>query len=148
MFIPNVWFNLMFAVHHELVHACQILDDPTLIGVDGVPKDEEDQANQMALDAVWSWFDQGGKIPPLREMGWVGEQIAKTLSGIYGTNPESVIEEMDMVQTGAVANVEAMIVAQDHFNDIELLYSNIDKGEIGIRANGQRYLAADEFLAT
>jgi hypothetical protein len=31
MYIPNVWINLMYTVHHELIHACQVLDDPELM---------------------------------------------------------------------------------------------------------------------
>ena len=98
LFIPNVWFNLMFAVHHELVHACQILDNPSLITAEVMPPELEVQANQMAQDAVWSWFDQGGKIPSLAGLGWIGKQIARTMNGLVSRVPESVIEERDMLE--------------------------------------------------
>jgi len=147
LFIPNVWINLMYAVHHEVVHACQVIDNPNLIAMNPLPKEVEDEALEMAQDAVFSWFEQGGKIPPLREMGWVGEGIAATLNGLFSRMPEDVIKEMDMLKVGAVAEVDAVIVSHDHFNDIDLLHSEIDNGKIGLKVNGQRYLTADEFLA-
>ncbi len=147
LFIPNVWMNLIFAVHHELVHACQIQDNPELAALKKCPPELEDEANQMALDAMFSWFEAGGIVPPIREMGWIGEMIAKTLNGVFNSHPQEVLEEMEMTKTVAVAKVDKVISSHDHFNDIELLYSEIDKGNIGLTANGQRYLTATEFLA-
>lgn len=147
LYIPSVWFNLMYATHHELIHAVQVVDDPSLIDMDVVPKDKEDEAHYMAMDAMFSWFEAGGKIPPLGEMGWVGEAIASTLNGLFSRMPEAVIEELDMMKMGAVARAEAVTSAHDHFNDSSILYENIDKGEIGIKFNGKRYLTASELLA-
>ena len=147
LFIPNVWINLMFAVHHELIHACQILDDPQLIKMEGMPQELEDDANLMAQDAVWSWFNQGGKIPPLEEMGWTGTAIATTLDGLFATNPYDVVEELGMLEMGGAANVAVVVASHDHFNDIETLHAQIDAGIIGLTSKGRRYLTAAEFLA-
>lgn len=147
LFIPNVWFNLMYATHHELIHAVQVVDDPSLIDMDVVPKDQEDEAHQMAVDAMFSWFEAGGKIPPLIEMGWIGEAIASTLNGLFSRMPEAVVEELDMMKIGAVARAEVVISAHDHFNDSKILYEDIDRGKIGIKFNDKRYLTASELLA-
>lgn len=147
LFIPNVWLNLMYAVHHELIHAVQVADDPSIIDLPAIPEAKEVEANQMAVDAMFSWFEAGGKIPPLKEMGWIGEAIASTLNGLFNRMPEAVSEELDLMKIGAVARVEIVISAHDHFNDSDILYANIDKGEMGIKSKGQRYLTASELLA-
>ncbi len=147
LFIPNVWLNLMYAAHHELIHAVQIIDDPSIIDLPTTPEAKEVEARQMAVDAMFSWFEAGGKIPPLNEMGWIGQAIASTLNGLFSRMPEAVAEELDLMKTGAVARVEIVISAHDHFNDSDILYTNIDKGEMGIKLNGKRYLTASELLA-
>jgi hypothetical protein len=159
MYIPNVWINLMYTVHHELIHACQVLDDPELATIHPTPQEKEDEANEMALSAVWSWFERGGIIPPLEEMEYVGQYIAKVLNVAFSLDPDMVLQEIEAVKTGGVAKVESVLASHDHFNDngstvdlggktsIQILYENIDAGKIGTKSGQQRYLKASEFLA-
>jgi hypothetical protein len=145
--IPNAWLNLMLAVHHELVHACQVTDKPELAKLDELPPELEAEANDIAMDAVHSWFKAGGQIPQLENMGWLGEEIAKVLNGIYDNNPHTVLEEMKLLQLGGVANVEKLITSQPHFNDPDHLRTLIDVGEFGLKIGDKLYLRGDEFIA-
>lgn len=145
-FIANVWMNILYSIHHELIHACQIMDNPELIQLKEVDPQLEEEAEAMAREAMYSWFEAGGKIPPLKELGWVGEQIAETLNGLFGAHPQAVLEEMDAWQVGAIAYADVVAATHDHFNDIPLLYDEIDKGNIGKMVNGRRFLTATEFL--
>jgi len=147
LFIPNVWMNLLFVVYHELEHARQILYNPQLIQEEGMPQELEDEANEFAIDCMFDWFQDGKMIPPLNEMGWIGESIIDTLNALVSRMPDMVREELDTYKAGATAIVEKVISAHDHFNDVDLLLSEIDTGNIGLKVNGQRYLTANEFLA-
>lgn len=146
--IPNAWLNLLLAVHHELAHACQVADNPALATLDKLPEELEKQANDMALDAAHSWFKAGGIIPQLEDLGWLGDEIAATLNAIYNTDPHGVLEEMQLLQLGGVANVEKMLASQPHFNDPDHLRTMVDVGEFGLKIEDRLYLTGEEFLAS
>lgn len=145
-FIANVWMNMLFTIHHELIHACQVMDDPSILNCEECPQELEDEANELAKEAMYSWFEAGGKIPPLKELGWVGEMIGKTFNDLLSQKPQEIMAEMDALAAGAIAKADVVVATHDHFNDIPLLYQLIDEGKIGVKVEGQRYLTATEFL--
>jgi hypothetical protein len=145
-FVANVWMNMLFVIHHELIHACQIMDHPELMELSEVPQEYEDEANELAKEAMYSWFEAGGKVPSLRELGWVGEMIGKTFNDLLSQKPDEIMLEMDALTAGAIAKADVVVATHDHFNDIPLLYQLIDEGKVGVKVNGQRFLTATEFL--
>ena len=150
MYIPNVWFNLVFAFFHEMAHAFQLEDDPDILILDPLPQEYEDEANQVAEDSLLAWA-KDNTIPKLNELGWVGIQIKAMLNKLYVQLPNAVNEEMEVEGTEAVANaLHAMLTAGD-IEDAEgrkKVLESIDNGDIGVKVAGKRYLTAYEAINT
>ena len=150
MYIPNVWFNLVFALFHEVAHAFQLEEDPELLDFDTLPPEFEDEANTIAEDSLLEWAKEG-VIPRLNEMNWVGEQIKLLLNRLYAQVPHEVVDEMAVEGTTAVANaIHAAIVNPQYENkeDMHQLLEAIDDGYIGIVVNGKRYFTAYDAINT
>jgi hypothetical protein len=154
LYIPGVWLNTVIAVFHEFSHACQIEEDIAITMLTEEDDAEmlelvEEEAMTSAMDLALEYFEAGEKIPPLKEMGWLGQEIAKTLNGIYSQTPLQVAEELDAHKVGAVAELAAAVSALPHFSEssIQVLSEEIDKGQIGIKIEGRKYLTMSEFIA-
>jgi len=145
----NAWMNMLFATYHEFGHACQLSLDYTLRGKCATP-DMENDANTAAYEEMKDYFLEGGEVPVLEEMGWAGEEIHKVLSNIHARAPHRVQEEINVMNTGAVANVETVVTSQPDFSNASamLLRKEVDNGHIGERVGGMRYLTMCEFLET
>ncbi|MCW4018999.1 MAG: hypothetical protein NWF00_10040, partial [Candidatus Bathyarchaeota archaeon] len=101
LYVPNVWFNMMYCMHHEYAHARQTMQ----VGWDNVSLDVlEDEADGAAIASLTAWADHGGKVPKLTEMGWVAEhEIREFLNKYYVIKPEVINDEIDALDSGAVA---------------------------------------------
>ena len=150
LYIPNVWFNLVFAFFHEMEHAFQLEEDPDLIKMGSLPPQYEDDANQVAEDSLLEWA-KNGTIPKLNEMGWVGDRIKSILNKLYVQLPNTVNEEMEVEGTEAVANALHAILTSKNTKDEEerkKILKAIDDGDIGVKISGKRYLTAYEAINT
>jgi len=150
MYIPNVWFNLVFALFHEVAHAFQLEEDPELLDFDKLPQEFEDEANTIAEDSLLEWAKEG-VIPRLNEMNWVGEQIKSLLNRLYAQTPHEVVDEMAVEGTTAVANaMHAALVNQQYENkeDMLALFDAIDDGYVGVIVNKKRYFTAYDAINT
>jgi hypothetical protein len=151
LFISNCWLNALVAAYHEFAHACQIAEAPELVPLKTgslTHKLLEQEAMETAMEHAIDYFQAGGKVPPIKEMGWLGEQIAKTLNGIYSRIPMQVAEELEAHKSGAVAQMEAVVSAHPHFSERskKILREEIDDGRIGTKMEGRRYLTMAEFM--
>ena len=150
MYIPNVWFNLVFTLFHEVAHAFQLEEDPELAKLDVLPKDHEDDANTIAEDSLLEWAKEG-IIPQLNEMGWVGDQVKALLNKLYAQTPQAVLDEMAVEGTTAVANaLHAALMSDQYENkeDMKQLLEAIDEGFVGVKVDGKRYLTAYDAINT
>ena len=150
MYIPNVWFNLVFALFHEVAHAFQLEEDPELLEFDTLPQEFEEEANTIAEDSLLEWAKEGA-IPRLNEMNWVGEQIKSLLNRLYAQTPHEVVDELAVEGTTAVANaMHAALVSSQYENkeDMHRLLEAIDEGYVGVIVGGKRYFTAYDAINT
>jgi hypothetical protein len=150
LFIPNVWFNLLFTFFHEMEHAFQLEEDPSLAELYSLPQAYEDEANITAEDSLLSWAKDGA-IPRLNELGWVGNEIKKILNQMYAQTPSDVADELDVEGTTAVSNaLHASLVSDQYENKEEtaLLFDAIDTGHVGTIVKGKRYFTAYDAINT
>lgn len=147
MYIPNVWFNLLYTLFHETAHAIQLADDPSLGVLDKLPEEYEREADDMADRLLIHWA-KSNAIPTLNEMGWVGDQIKEVLNKRYAQKPEEVSEELDLEGTDAVANaLHALLASNVDEEDRAVILEKIDKREdVGVIIKGRRYLTAYEAI--
>jgi len=145
MFIPNVWYAIMWALGHEIEHARQLEAEPTLIEFDKLPQEYEDGAMQAGEDLILEWSEDHN-VPPLNELGWLGKQLIVMLNAMYTTHPD-IADEADYLNAGAAAPLEA-VLAKHEFTERgkRFLIEDIDAGKIGIKVNNARFLTANEFL--
>lgn len=150
MYIPNVWFNLVFTFFHEMAHAFQLEEDSALAKLTALPKEYEDEANVIAEDSLLEWAKEG-IIPRLNEMGWVGDEIKGLFNKMYVQIPAEVTAEMDIEGTTAVANALHAALASSQYEDKEemkQLFEAIDEGYVGTKVKGVRYLTAYDAINT
>lgn len=150
MFIPNVWFNLIFTFFHEMAHAFQLEEDPSLALLEALPLVYEEEADTIAENSLINWVETHD-TPLLAEMSWVGEQIKDLFNKMYAQVPEVVVEELDINGTPAASNALHAVLAKgqiDDEGDRDKLLKSIDDGEIGVKINGKRYFTAYEAVNT
>lgn len=150
LYIPNVWFNLLFTFFHEMEHAFQLEEDPELLKLDSLPQEHEDEANIVAEDSLLEWA-KDGLIPRLNELGWVGNEIKKILNQAYTTTPADVVDELNVEGTEAVANaLHASLISNQYENKEEMaeLFNAIDTGHVGVKVKGKRYFTAYDAINT
>jgi len=148
MFIPNVWLNLVFTFFHEMAHALQLEENPSLAELDVLPSQYEIEANAIAENSLLSWV-KDHTTPRLNELGWVGDQIKELFNKLYAQIPQAIIDEMAVEGTEAVANALHVVLASGQYEDKEdraKLLKSIDEGLIGIRVNKRRYFTAYEAI--
>jgi len=145
MWIPSVWFNLLFAFYHELGHVIQIEEKPELAKKRPTRKLEK-EADEFAIGCIKDWTqDEDNKIPTLDEMGWVGNQIKKAINMYY---PEPLFDvmhsEIKPCELGAVGNLNTIAAYQ---KEIEKTHEQLAKDEeFGITVDGVKYMKAEEFF--
>lgn len=145
MFIPNVWYALIWALAHEVEHACQLELDPKLIEYNKLPQEYEDMATQSGSDLVLDWSEKN-TVPKLQDLGWLGKQLIVMLNAMYSQHPE-VADEATHITLGAAASLEAVFANHEFTNKgKEVLIQDIDAGKIGLKIGNDRFLTAYEFL--
>jgi hypothetical protein len=151
LLIANVWFNLLFASLHELAHVDQLKEEPELIEFDNLPEEYEDEASAMAAVGMESYLEDH-VIPPLNEMGWVGQELKDLYNKLYVSMPEAVFTELAIQGTNLVALAEDAARKDNEsgrYDDeasIVRLLESIDEGRVGGRVDENRYLTAIEIL--
>ncbi len=145
MFIPNVWYALVWALAHEVEHACQLEAEPELVEFSKLPQEYEDTAMQAGADLVLDWSEHHN-VPTLGALGWLGEQLIVMINAMYTKHPE-VADEVTHVPFGAAASLEAVFANHEFTNrGKEVLIEEIDAGNIGLKIGNDRFLTAFEFL--
>jgi len=153
LFVANVWLNVIVATFHEFAHASQLHNGDTTI--EEMEQDPEvyalieGEAVKAAMLEAYEYFSAGNDVPPLKEMGWIGEHIASTFNNVYKDIPEQVMEEMDAHKSGAVADVASMTSALPYFSEssIQDLSENISNGKFGVSIESKQYVTMSEFVA-
>lgn len=152
LFIANVWLNVVVAVFHEFAHASQLHNGD--VTIKEMEQDSEvydlveGEAVESAIQEAYNYFSDGHAVPPLKEMGWLGEHIAKTFNNVYSKIPEQIMEEVEAHKSGAVADVVSMTAALPHFSEssIQDLSENIGNGKFGVVVESKQYVTMSEFL--
>ena len=154
LYIPCVWLNTVVAVYHEFAHACQIEEEITvalLTEEDDAEMIElvEEEAMDDAMEHALEYFTHNSITPPLKEMGWLGEEMARTLNGVFHQIPLQVAEELEALKVGAVAGLTAAISALAHIpnEDIPLIQEDIDNKSGGVKMEDRYYMTMAEFIA-
>ena len=149
LFIPNVWFNLVYTFFHEMAHAFQLEEDPEIAELDELLPEYEEEANTIAKDSLLEWV-KDGTTPRLNELGWVGDQIKVLFNKMYVHHPKAVLEEMSAEGTAAAADALHAILTKgvEDPEDRAKLIESIDEGLIGIKINTKHYLTAYEAIDT
>lgn len=146
MFIPNVWFELIHAIAHEVEHATQLEMEPDIEKYEILSQEYEDFANNCGNEAMIYWAENN-QVPELKDMGWLGKQLVMLLNAAYTKAPD-IGDDVEYVRAGAAAKVEDVFAVID-VDDPELrqrTMDDIDKGAIGLKVNDKRFLTASEFL--
>jgi len=139
LYVPNVWYNILYAVYHEAHHVCQLV---------GGDKPDEHDADVWAIEDMYRWSTEN-QVPTLASMGWAGKQIRKVLNSVYHKYPNMVDEEVDVIETGAVARSCVAAEASKSFEtpeEMASLHQHILEGHAGLVVNGRTYLNAEEFF--
>ncbi|KKN32270.1 hypothetical protein LCGC14_0815500 [marine sediment metagenome] len=154
LYIPGVWLNTLIAVYHEFAHACQTEEDIAITMLTEKHDAEllkivEEEAMEDAMEHALEYFTNGGTTPPLKEMGWLGGEMAKVLNGVFHKIPLQVAEELNALKVGAAAEVNAASTALTRFNEenTQLLKDNIDKEQGGAKIENRYYMTMGEFIA-
>jgi len=145
MWIPSIWFNLLFAFYHELGHVIQVEGDPELAKKKPTKKLEK-EADEFAIGCIKDWTkDENNKLPTLDEMGWIGNQIKKTINMYYPAPLfDTIYSEIKPCELGAVGGLDTIAAYQ---KDIEEVYEQLTKDEkFGIVVDGKKYMKAEEFF--
>jgi len=139
LYVPNVWYNVLYAVYHERAHVKQIARKSAT---------NEHTADLEAIECLYKW-SKTNTVPTLASMGWMGERIRKVLNSIYHKHPNVVDEEIDVIGTGAVARAGVTASASGSFEtpeEIAALNQHIKEGHAGLMVKGRTYLNAEEFF--
>lgn len=145
MRIQAVWFNMLRAIYHEGTHAEQLRDYPKLVEEQKVAPNYEEEAETEALFQICAWAERGGIVPKLDDMGWCGEQIKAMINRFYANEKmrNSLLQELYALEHNAVADVGIFTTRNgDEFTEegYNHLCEAIDKGDIGVKIQGGRYL--------
>jgi len=145
MFIPNVWYTIIWALGHEVEHACQLELEPALIKYNKLPQEYEDAAMEAGAALIQDWAEKH-TVPGLQNMGWLSKQLVMLLNAMYTKHPE-ITDEATHVPLGAAARLDAVLAIHEFTErGKEILIEDIDAGKIGIKIGNDRFLTAYEFF--
>lgn len=146
MWIPTVWFNILFAFYHEIGHVIQVEEKPELAKIKKTTIQMEKDADEFAIGCIKDWTKEG-KIPTLDKMGWIGRQIKKAIN-LYYPEPlfDTMFSEIKPYESGGVGRISTMAAYQKTIAEAEEdLYQ--DEG-FGIVVDDKKYMTAEEFFDT
>jgi hypothetical protein len=142
LYISNVWINLLTAFYHELGHAEQLAEEPDLLQLDTLPEEYEEEATEIAIDMATDWMAKH-PVPPLMEMGWVGQEIRKMFNKLYAQMPETVEWELALQGCDIGGNAETIAkMAGESEGAVQGLLKQIDEGDIGDMVGGKKWISA------
>lgn len=149
LYIPNVWYNMLYAVFHEAAHCWQLVENPELVNdFEHALEIMEHAADIEAISRMFEWSKKN-EVPTLREMGWAGEQIQTVLNGLYARHSAVVDEELDFMNTDIVAKAAVTAANTNEIKtdkEMSSLIEHIKNGSMGKVVKGQCYLSAEEFF--
>jgi hypothetical protein len=145
MFLPSMWYNLLWTFYHELTHAIQLEEDPSLIKYETLPIELEKDAEEGALLNLQDWTRRND-APRIEHMGWLGVEMSKYVNKMYSINPRAA-DELDWMHMGAVMNVLDLIELGDLGDDGKLeLMELMDKPDNGVHMDGESFITAQVFF--
>lgn len=147
MHIPGVWFNMLWALYHEIAHALQIEGSPDLAELNREVL--EDEAQGFAEESIVEWAEKN-KTPTIEEMGWAGEQLRFTVNMTYSQSMgQKLLSEIDTLNAGGIGLLDTIVAHHPKvsMNEHKSLCEIIDKGEQGVIVDGQRYMDAKGFFS-
>lgn len=145
MFIPGIWYTIIWALGHEAEHSHQLEADSSLIEFEKLPQELEDMAMQAGQDLIMDW-SQDNTVPGIHELGWLGQQLVVMLNAMYTKHPD-IADEPTHVPLGAAAKLEDVFAIHEFTdNGKEVLIEEIDAGNIGVKVGNDRFLTAYEFF--
>jgi len=146
MWIPAVWFNMLFAFYHEIGHVIQVEENPKLAKLKKPTAKMEKDADEFAIGCIKDWTKEG-KIPTLDEMGWIGRQIKKAINLYY---PKALFDrmfsEIKPYELGAVGRIDTMSAYQEAIAEAQEDLNQDEK--FGIIVDDVKYMRAEEFFDT
>jgi len=149
MYIPSVWFNMLWALYHEAAHARQFMVDPNIDKTYPLPVFYEHAADLEARAKIGIWAD-GNPMPKLDDMGWVGKELKKMINLAY-TQPEgdNLMAELDVYNTNGIGFVDMITAYHETIdtNQYTSLCEAVDKGDVGMIVDGKRCLDAKGFFS-
>jgi hypothetical protein len=146
MFVPSVWFNVLFAIFHEGCHGWQRKENPELGGLHLLPKELETAADLYAIGKCLEW-SQYHYVPALDEMGIIGDTIRHYFNQSYYKNIDYIDLELEGLEIGGVALAsDVMQSCEFSKRGEEVLRDLILEGQIGIRHKNNYWLKGYEFF--
>jgi len=148
MFYPGIWFNVLWSFHHEVYHAKQLEADPSLADWEGLPPSLEGEADQYTANKVMDWCANGGQIPKINEMGWMGDQVKALINAHYHDETgDKLIRQLEATRLNAVAEFRDVVTLKDMQMEISLaMLDDILAGKMGIVKDNMSYLTSTEFF--
>ncbi len=149
MHIPGVWFNMLWALYHEIAHAIQVEGKPELADSKRPSDELENEAQSFTEESIVEWAENN-KIPTLEEMGWAGEQLRFAVNITYPQSMgQNLLSEIDALNNGGIGLLDTIVAHHPKVSMIEHkgLCELIDKGEQGVIVNNQRYMDTKGFFS-
>jgi hypothetical protein len=146
MYLPNIWFNMLWALYHEQGHALQLERDPGTIKYDVLPSSYEDEADNFAKEMLYEWAEHNS-VPQLAEMGWAKTSIENMINANYAIpNGDKLLLELHAFENGGVAEIETFAIINKEIYNLETMKDQVDQGKMGIKINNDRFLTGKEFI--
>jgi len=144
MYIPSIFFTTLWTLFHEVVHAQQVEADPELAEL-VVDFEDYEKAAQVATKVMMRKWAQENNLPDIKEWGYLGERILQAINSMYVQGDTHLLDELDIIKKGAVADIEALTAIYE-FEYPEMLGASIDDGEFGIKIQDTHFLTAADFF--
>jgi len=152
MYIPGIWYTVLWEIFHEVTHGRQYETHPDMFDNENMTDDESaakvatyEFTAQTATKELVRQYVSENPLPPIKEWGWLGEQITETVNALYVRGDTHLLDELDILNQGAVAHVET-VLASYQFDDPSVMYRAIEEGDQGIKLGEDYYLTAIDFF--
>lgn len=148
MYLPTIWYNMLWAFYHEQGHALQLWRDPSIIKHDVLPTTYEEEADNYAKEMLYEWAEHNS-VPQLAEMGWVKTSIENMINANYATpSGDKLLLELHASENGGVAEIETFAIINKEIDNIVTMKEQVDQGKMGIKINNNRFLTGKEFIGS
>lgn len=148
--IPGVWFNMLWALYHEIAHAIQVEGKPELADLEKPTDELDNEAQDFAAESITEWAEEN-KPPTIEEMGWAGEQLRFAVNMTYPQDMgQKLLSEIDATEAGGIGLLDTIVTCHPKVSvkdEYKSLCELIDSGEQGVIVNGQRYMDAKGFFS-